>query len=138
MAIEQFVKDMNIISALADEPTQTATELKAKFDEGGNALKTYINNTLKPYLDGMEDQIPKTYGAVSTILEEDLVASRAVMSSSEGKIAASEVTAEELSYLSGVTSSVQTQLSSKQNKITYGTQTPSDGSEGDIYIQYGE
>ena len=80
MAIEQFVKDMNIISALADEPTQTATELKAKFDEGGNALKTYINNTLKPYLDGMEDQIPKTYGAVSTILEEDLVASRAVMS----------------------------------------------------------
>ena len=85
-----------------------------------------------------QDQIPKTYGAVSTILEEDLVASRAVMSSSEGKIAASEVTAEELSYLSGVTRSVQTQLSSKQNKITYGTQTPSDGSEGDIYIQYGE
>lgn len=36
-------KDMNIISALDDEPNDvgglTATELKAKFDEGGNAIK---------------------------------------------------------------------------------------------------
>lgn len=42
-------KDMNIISALDDEPNDvgglTATELKAKFDEGGNAIKDYLNNT---------------------------------------------------------------------------------------------
>lgn len=45
-------KDMNIISALDDEPNDvgglTATELKAKFDEGGNAIKDYLNNTVIP------------------------------------------------------------------------------------------
>lgn len=45
-------KDMNIISALDDEPNDvgglTATELKAKFDEGGNAIKDYLNNTMIP------------------------------------------------------------------------------------------
>ena len=50
MALTQFSKDMNIISALDDEPNDvgglTAAELKAKFDEGGLALKDYINQTL--------------------------------------------------------------------------------------------
>ena len=45
-------KDMNIISALDDEPNDvgglTATELKAKFDEGGNAIKDYLNDTMIP------------------------------------------------------------------------------------------
>lgn len=52
MAIASFTYDMNIISALADEPNDvgglTAGELKAKFDEGGLALKTYVNDTLLP------------------------------------------------------------------------------------------
>ena len=47
MAIASFTYDMNIISALADEPNDvgglTAGELKAKFDEGGNAVKAYLN-----------------------------------------------------------------------------------------------
>lgn len=50
MALTKFTKDMNIISALDDEPNDigglTAAELKAKFDEGPLALKTYINGTL--------------------------------------------------------------------------------------------
>lgn len=45
-------KNMDIISALDDEPNDvgglTATELKAKFDEGGNAIKDYLNNTVIP------------------------------------------------------------------------------------------
>lgn len=45
-------KNMDIISALDDEPNDvgglTATELKAKFDEGGNAIKDYLNNTMIP------------------------------------------------------------------------------------------
>ena len=52
MAIASFTYDMNIISALADEPNDvgglTAGELKAKFDEGGNAVKAYLNETLLP------------------------------------------------------------------------------------------
>lgn len=50
MALTQFSKDMNIISALGDEPNDvdglSAAELKAKFDEGGIALKKFINETL--------------------------------------------------------------------------------------------
>lgn len=50
MALSKFEKDMDIISALDDEPNDvgglSADELKAKFDEGGNAVKTYINDTL--------------------------------------------------------------------------------------------
>lgn len=57
MALEQFSKDMNIIAALDDEPNDvggmTSAQLKAKFDEGGNALKDYINETLLPGLEGI-------------------------------------------------------------------------------------
>jgi len=55
-------------------------------------------------------------GAASTIDTEDLTASRAVVSNSDGKIAVSDVTSTELGYMAGVTSNVQTQLDSKQNK----------------------
>lgn len=52
MAISQFNKDMAIIAALDDEPNDvgglSAQELKEKFDEGGQALKAYINGTLVP------------------------------------------------------------------------------------------
>ena len=44
--------DLNIIQALDDEPNDvgglTSAELKAKFDEGPNKIKTYINGTLIP------------------------------------------------------------------------------------------
>ena len=52
MAFEKFNKNMQIISALDDEPNDvgglTAAELKAKFDEGGEAIKRYLNDTLIP------------------------------------------------------------------------------------------
>ena len=44
--------DLNIIQKLDDEPHDvgglTSAELKAKFDEAGNVIKTYINDTLIP------------------------------------------------------------------------------------------
>lgn len=55
MAIEKFNKNMAIIAALDDEPNDvgglTSAELKAKFDEGGKALQTYMNETLIPALE---------------------------------------------------------------------------------------
>ena len=52
MALTRFTKDMAIISALGDEPNDvdglSAADLKAKFDEGGQAVKTYLNDTLLP------------------------------------------------------------------------------------------
>ncbi len=50
MAFSKITKDMNIIAALDDEPNDvgglSAAQLKAKFDEGGLALKTFINNLI--------------------------------------------------------------------------------------------
>lgn len=48
MAYSKITDDMNIIQALPDEPNDvgglTAAELKAKFDEAGNKIKTAFNN----------------------------------------------------------------------------------------------
>lgn len=45
-------EDLNIIAALDDEPNDegglTSAAFKAKFDEGPNAIKTYLNNTMSP------------------------------------------------------------------------------------------
>ena len=57
-------------------------------------------------------------GAISTVLTADLTASRALVSSSGGKIEVSAVTSTELGYLDGVTGAIQTQLDSKQATIT--------------------
>lgn len=57
MAIEKFNKNMEIIAALDDEPNDvggmTSAELKNKFDEGGKALQTYMNETLIPALENL-------------------------------------------------------------------------------------
>jgi len=47
------------------------------------------------------------------VMQPDLTASRAMVVSSDGRPAASSVTATELGYLSGVTSAIQTQLGAK-------------------------
>ena len=52
-------------------------------------------------------------GAVSTIKDSNLTASRALISNSSGKVAVSTVTSTELGYLDGVTSAIQTQLNGK-------------------------
>lgn len=50
MSLTKFEKDMDVIQKLDDEPNDTggltSAALKAKFDEGGNAVKEYLNGTL--------------------------------------------------------------------------------------------
>jgi hypothetical protein len=50
MAISPMSDNLNIISALADKPNATdglsATQLKAKFDQGPGLIKTYLNSTV--------------------------------------------------------------------------------------------
>lgn len=57
MAIEKFNKNMAIIAALDDEPNDvggmTSDELKNKFDEGGKAIQSYMNETLIPALENL-------------------------------------------------------------------------------------
>ena len=58
-------------------------------------------------------------GAASTVTTNNLSTSRALVSDSSGKIAASSsVTALELSYLDGASSNIQTQLDNKQATVT--------------------
>lgn len=56
--ITNFLKDMDIIAKLDDQPNDvgglTAAELKAKFDEGGKAIQEYINDTLIPEVIGID------------------------------------------------------------------------------------
>ena len=57
-------------------------------------------------------------GAISTVNDTNLTASRALASDGSGKIAVSAVTSTELGYLDGVSSAIQTQIDSKQATIT--------------------
>ena len=75
-------------------------------------LKTNVSS-LQTALTSKQDVI---VGAASTITENNLVADRALISNSSGKVAVSNVTSTELGYLDGVTSNVQTQLNKKLEK----------------------
>lgn len=83
MALTKFAKDMAIISALDDEPNDvgglSAAELKEKFDEGGQALKTFINETLLSEIDGTiatKEELSQVVAGISP----DLTTTEAVLS----------------------------------------------------------
>ena len=54
-------------------------------------------------------------GAASSVVSNNLTANRAVVSDASGKLSVSSITNTELSYLSGVTSNIQTQLTTLTN-----------------------
>lgn len=55
MALNDFNDNLNIVSQLADQPNLAASALKAKFDEAGNAIQTWVNGTLVPFVNGLAD-----------------------------------------------------------------------------------
>jgi len=85
-----------------------------------------VDNTEFGYLGGVTSDIQTQLnnkqatitGAATTIVSADLTIDRAVVSNGSGKVAVSATTATELGYVSGVTSSIQTQFSGKQDTIT--------------------
>jgi hypothetical protein len=81
----------------------------------GNISSTNVQNALNE-LD-TEKQAVITGGA-STIASSNLTASKALVSDVSGKVATSSVTSTELSFSSGVTSSIQTQLNAKEPTIS--------------------
>lgn len=75
------------------------------------ATKKYVDDELSEKQDTIT-------GAASTITDTDLTANKVVISNASGKVAVSDVTSTELDYVSGVTSSIQTQLNNKQATIS--------------------
>ena len=89
------------------------------------AISSTNSVNVKDYIDNLDITIN---GAASTIKDDDLPVSMALISNASGKVAVSETTtAEELEYVHGVTSSIQTQLNNKVPKpstaITAATKT---------------
>lgn len=113
MAISQCTVDTNVISALADAPALTASELKAKFDEAGTGIKGYINNTL---ISDVNSTITSTANTINATITSNNTTYNTRFTTIEGNV-----------------TSLQ---NGKQKVITSGTTAPSGGSDGDIYIQY--
>ena len=81
---------------------------------------TDVTSNIQSQIDGKQASIT---GAASSIASSDLTASRALISDSSGKVAVSSITSTKLGYLSGVTSSVQTQLDAKGDTLDFNTNT---------------
>lgn len=92
------------------------------------ALKTDVGQ-VKTALSSKQETIT---GGASTITDKNLTASKALVSDSSGKVAVSTVSSTELGYLSGVTSSVQTQLN---KKLETAPVTSVNGQTGDVTVK---
>lgn len=71
MAIKRFEADMNIIQQLGDHPNldneMSAEEIKAKFDEAGNEIKEYLNETVAPAIDALDGKAVSHDTAITTL-----------------------------------------------------------------------
>ena len=91
--ITNFLKDMDIIAALDDQPNDvgglTAAELKAKFDEGGKAIQSYINDTLIPEVVGLDATEAERKAAETIRLQSEA----ARVTAEQGRVTAEEARA---------------------------------------------
>lgn len=88
LEIQYLNGDLNIIQKLDDEPNDvgglTSAQLKAKFDEAGNTIKTYINDTLIPAI--LTDDA--TEAARETAEQERVTAEQGRVSAEEARVTA--------------------------------------------------
>ncbi len=108
MALTQCTTNVNVHSALADNPPLTATELKTAWDSAAVGIKEYLNNTLVAELD---ETIPEVIDNLTS------GGTTNALSAEQGK-------------------NLNTAIGTKQKAITSGTAAPSGGSDGDIYLRY--
>ena len=53
--MNKLTENLNIIQNLSNQPTENAEELKRKFDEAGNIIKNYLNDTVEPSVTKIEN-----------------------------------------------------------------------------------
>ena len=119
MALTQLTDNLNVHQSLPDKPALTSTELKQKFDEAANKIKTYINETL---IDELDTAIASLQGTDSS-LTTTLTNTRNTLTQAVNNITSIQST------LSGLKSGATT-------KISKGTSVPSTLENGEIYLQY--
>ena len=115
LEIQLLDGDLNIIQKLDDEPNDvgglTSAELKAKFDESGNIIKKYINETLIPSVltDDATEESRKQAEAARVAAEQGRVtAEEGRVSAESGRVSAEQARANaEASRVSAETARVQ-------------------------------
>lgn len=113
MSYPRLTEDLDIVQKLDDEPNDvgglSAAELKAKFDEGPNAIKDYINSTLLPAFEsesGAEstgiEAVPGLTGATNV---QEAIAALVLMiqTITQGAVADGSITTAKLSELAVTT-----------------------------------
>ena len=115
LEIQLLDGDLNIIQKLDDEPNDvgglTSAELKAKFDESGNIIKKYINETLIPAVltDDATEESRKQAEAARVAAEQGRVtAEEGRVSAESGRVSAEQARANaEASRVSAESARVQ-------------------------------
>ena len=95
------------LSSLSDSTTVSSVSASSKTN------KTFALSALWTYIKG------KITGAISSVIDSDLTASRALVSSSAGKIGVSSVTSTELGKLSGVTNTLKLETFTGNSAFTF-------------------
>jgi hypothetical protein len=106
MALTSCNAVTNVISSLPDEPSITATELKAAFDAGADNVKDWINNTHLTELD-------------------TALAGKSATTHNHNTL-----------YYQKTDTYNKTELDNMIPNITTGTSAPVGLSEGEIYLRY--
>lgn len=124
---------VNVIRKLADEPSLSAEELKYAFDEAAQNIKDWMNDEFIPCL------------REEFALKQDLIGAtpnRVLVTDENGNVVSGEADIAEIAHLTDVKDNIQKQIDelsqSKQSVISWGSEPPEGGNNGDIYIQYVE
>ena len=120
--LEYLNGDLNIIQKLDDEPNDvgglTSAQLKAKFDEAGNAIKDYINNDLIPAILAADaTEAERTAAEASRVYAESLrVAAETAREQAEAERAKNEAARESSETARGNAESAR--ATAEQNRAT--------------------
>ena len=125
LEIQLLDGDLNIIQKLDDEPNDvgglTSAELKAKFDESGNIIKKYINETLIPAVltDDATEESRKQAEAARVAAEQGRVtAEEGRVSAESGRVSAEQARDSAETARSGAESTRQSQEATRQTAET--------------------
>lgn len=111
---------MSKITGIKIKNSDNTYSTEIPFGVSASNVEWDSSNTLVDIIEDLQEQSggqQTITGAASTIVSDNLTASRAVVSNASGKVAVSDVTSTELGYLDGVTSNIQTQINSTWTKL---------------------